>query len=143
MEELLHRLAAVFKFKEEWQLEKTGLSSQELFVLEHLQEGEKFRFGQFARKFGLKPSTLTGIIDRLEQKGLVMRKRDEKDRKAVYLVLTDKGRELVAEHFQEDREFYQALLKNLTYREKQQFLDLLTKILPADLGELLPGGEEK
>ena len=36
-------------------------------------------------------SNLTGIVDRLEEKKLVTRKRDENDRRVVHVVLTDKG----------------------------------------------------
>lgn len=41
--------------------------------------------------------TVTGLVDRLESKGLVRRKRSRKDRRLVYVSLTDKGRELAAE----------------------------------------------
>jgi DNA-binding MarR family transcriptional regulator len=39
-------------------------------------------------------SNLTGIVDRLEEKKLVVRKRDENDRRVVHVVLTDKGAKL-------------------------------------------------
>lgn len=39
----------------------------------------------------LSPSTLVGILDRLEAKGLIIRSRDKKDRRKVYLSLTSKG----------------------------------------------------
>jgi DNA-binding MarR family transcriptional regulator len=37
---------------------------------------------------------LTGIVDRLEKKKLVSRKRDENDRRVVHVVLTDRGAKL-------------------------------------------------
>jgi MarR family 2-MHQ and catechol resistance regulon transcriptional repressor len=39
-------------------------------------------------------SNLTGIVDRLEEKKLVLRKRDENDRRVVHVVLTEKGTKL-------------------------------------------------
>ena len=36
-------------------------------------------------------SNLTGIVDRLEEKKLVSRKRDENDRRVVHVVLTERG----------------------------------------------------
>jgi DNA-binding MarR family transcriptional regulator len=44
----------------------------------------------------LSPSTVVGIFDRLESKGLVKRRRDRKDRRVVFVTATDAGRELVA-----------------------------------------------
>lgn len=41
--------------------------------------------------------TVTGLVDRLEAKGLVKRKRSRKDRRLVYVFLTDKGKDLAQE----------------------------------------------
>lgn len=41
--------------------------------------------------------TVTGLVDRLEAKGLVKRRRSRDDRRQVYVSLTDKGRELAQE----------------------------------------------
>jgi DNA-binding MarR family transcriptional regulator len=44
----------------------------------------------------LHPSTVTGVIDRLESKGYVVRDRDSADRRVVKVSLTRKGQALVA-----------------------------------------------
>ncbi|MDI6831972.1 MAG: MarR family transcriptional regulator [Actinomycetota bacterium] len=41
--------------------------------------------------------TVTGLVDRLEAKGLVKRKRSREDRRQVYVMLTDRGKELAQE----------------------------------------------
>lgn len=43
----------------------------------------------------LSPSTVVGIVDRLEEKGLLLRVRDTQDRRNVYVSLTEKGQELL------------------------------------------------
>ena len=49
-----------------------------------------------ARRTGLHPATVTGILDRLERGGWVARDRDPADRRAVVIrLLADKGRELL------------------------------------------------
>lgn len=50
-----------------------------------------------AKEVHLSPSTMVGILDRLEEKGLVRRQRDTKDRRRVYVTATDAGRSLAAE----------------------------------------------
>ena len=45
----------------------------------------------------LSPSTVVGIIDRLEVKGLVRRQRDSKDRRLVYICITPNGEKMVAD----------------------------------------------
>jgi len=50
---------------------------------------------ELARRMYLNPTTMVGILDRLEAKNLVTRARSEKDRRVVHISLTDQGRELV------------------------------------------------
>jgi DNA-binding MarR family transcriptional regulator len=48
-----------------------------------------------ARRAGLHPATMTGILDRLERSGWVVRERDPVDRRAVTIrALRDRNREL-------------------------------------------------
>ena len=48
---------------------------------------------ELARRCFLTPATLTGVVDTLEKAGYVRRERDDADRRVVWLVLTDAGRE--------------------------------------------------
>ena len=48
-----------------------------------------------AREVCLSPSTMVGILDRLEQKELVFRTRSHQDRRAVFVEVTGKGRDLL------------------------------------------------
>jgi DNA-binding MarR family transcriptional regulator len=48
-----------------------------------------------ARRMWLAPATLTGIVDTLEKAGYVRRERDGADRRVVWLVLTEDGRDRV------------------------------------------------
>ena len=49
-----------------------------------------------ARQIDLRPATLTGILDRLERDGLLVRERRSRDRRKVCLTLTEKGQSRVA-----------------------------------------------
>ena len=42
-------------------------------------------------------STIVGILDRLEKKGLILRKRDTEDRRKVFVSATAKGKKLIAD----------------------------------------------
>jgi DNA-binding MarR family transcriptional regulator len=48
--------------------------------------------GQVAQLIHVHPSTLTGVLKRLERRGLIRRRRDPKDRRRVFLAATPKGR---------------------------------------------------
>lgn len=49
---------------------------------------------QIAKHIMVKSSTVTGIIDRLEQKGLVLRLRNSSDRRVITIELTEAGKKL-------------------------------------------------
>ena len=61
------------------------------------------------QQLGLTPSTMTGIVDRLEDLGLLRREKHETDRRAFVLRLTPKGENA----FRREVEFYRALLDGM------------------------------
>ena len=125
---ILHQLIHLFKAKEDQQLERTGLSTKELYVIEHIRNENPWRFNDFAENYRIKPSTLTGIVERLEKKGFIKRERDKEDRKAVYLYHTSKGKEIVKKHIEEDQLFFNSMLSALEKEEKKHFINLVKKI---------------
>jgi DNA-binding MarR family transcriptional regulator len=77
--------------KLEADLEKQGLTPPQFYVLATIGYAGGLPFGEIGAKMMVTVSNLTGIVDRLEEKKLVSRKRDEHDRRVVHVVLTDKG----------------------------------------------------
>ena len=73
---------------------KTNLSTSQLLVLGLLAEGPAQTVGSIADKVGLAQATVTSMVDRLEERDLVARKRSDADRRQVNVILTDAGRQL-------------------------------------------------
>lgn len=74
----------------------TGLTGPQLWALKILATASPMKVSDLARQMYLRPSTVVGILDRLEGKELVTRTRSTADRRAVDLHLTGKGQELAA-----------------------------------------------
>ena len=55
---------------------------------------DDLKSGELGRSAGLEPSTMTGLLDRMERDGMVMRAPDPDDRRAQRIRLTEKGRNL-------------------------------------------------
>lgn len=51
---------------------------------------------ELSRSSGVETSTMTRMLDRLETKGLIERRRCEKDRRVIYIALTEEGKQLAA-----------------------------------------------
>lgn len=72
-------------------LAAAGLTPPQFYVLATIGYAGGLPFGEIGAKMMVTVSNLTGIVDRLEEKKLVVRQRDAHDRRVVHVVLTDKG----------------------------------------------------
>lgn len=75
---------------------RTRLSTSQLLLMEVLASNSELTVGRIAEGVGLAQATVTNIVDRLEERGLVARHRSDEDRRQVNVRLTDAGRELLA-----------------------------------------------
>ncbi|MFV2176088.1 MarR family winged helix-turn-helix transcriptional regulator [Actinomadura sp. LOL_016] len=81
-----------------WRLvEKHGVSPAGFFVLRILTGDDGLRPGEVAKRLRQSAATVTSVADTLQRNGLLERRRDERDRRAVRLHITEAGRALVAE----------------------------------------------
>ena len=67
-----------------------------LGVLMSLWQEDVLRMAVLGRRAGLEPSTMTGLLDRMERDGLVTRNVDPRDRRAQQVRLTRRGRDVRA-----------------------------------------------
>jgi DNA-binding MarR family transcriptional regulator len=71
-----------------------GLTGAQSGVLRNLFAHGALSSADLSRKLYVTPSNITGVIDRLEKKGLVERTRKVGDRRVALITLTEKGNEL-------------------------------------------------
>lgn len=72
-----------------------GLSSPQLTILKELSDVNEIPTGQLAKKVSLSQATVTDILDRLEEKGLIIRQRSSFDKRRVYIQISEKGKAIV------------------------------------------------
>ena len=94
---LLRRLVQASELYSKYLQKNYGVTQHQLGCLLALFDSGPMPQSKLAQTILVKPSTITGIIDRLEQKGLVVRERSERDRRIVNINITDAGNELVNE----------------------------------------------
>jgi len=75
---------------------QTGLTTSQLLVLELLEASGEMTVGAIAREVGLAQGTVTSLIDRLVERGLLNRRRANRDRRQVKVAVSDPGRALLA-----------------------------------------------
>ncbi|MFJ4687950.1 MarR family winged helix-turn-helix transcriptional regulator [Streptomyces sp. NPDC091377] len=86
---------------------------------------------KIAHKLKCEPSNVTGIVDRLESRGLAERRPDPADRRVKLAAATDEGRR-VARGLRDSLRFAREPLAGLTERERLALRDLLRRMLPTE-----------
>jgi MarR family transcriptional regulator, organic hydroperoxide resistance regulator len=74
------------------ELSALGLSAAEVNLLACFAETERPTVRALGQASGQRPSTLTGVLDRLERRGLVERRPNPADRRSTLIALTRPGR---------------------------------------------------
>lgn len=74
-----------------------GLTPMQLLILGVLAGGRRLTASELSGRVSLSAATLSGMLERLEEKGLLMRQRDDEDRRRQWLTVSDAGRALLGE----------------------------------------------
>jgi DNA-binding MarR family transcriptional regulator len=96
--EIMQSLRRVFKAIQDYSQDvsdKFGVTGPQLWALKTIAQDGSMPLGELSKKMCVHPSTISGVIDRLEDKGYVVRDRDTGDRRVIYVQLTLKGKKLV------------------------------------------------
>lgn len=96
--EIMQDLRRIFKAIQQYSeqvLKEFGVTGPQLWALRIIYNEGRLSMGELSGNMYLHISTVSGIIDRLEEKGLAERKRDRADRRIVKISLTKEGKRLV------------------------------------------------
>lgn len=105
-----------------------GLSLTEFGVLEALLHKGPLPIGEIGSTVLLTSGSMTYVIDKLERRGLLQRRRSEQDRRVQYAELTPEGRSLIETVFPEHAALLHDLTSVLTLEEKQDTAARLTRL---------------
>jgi DNA-binding MarR family transcriptional regulator len=130
-----------------------GLTGPQLLVLKVIGERARPTMGEIAEAVHLSQATITGVLDRLERKGLVQRTRDDPDRRKIRVVATPAAEAVLAKAPPLLQESFAVGFASLQEWEKAQILSSLERLVvlmeagelaaePLLMGEALDGHHE-
>jgi DNA-binding MarR family transcriptional regulator len=93
------------------------------------------RAADLASELGVQPSTATRLCDRLVTRGLARRFPGEADRRVVWVMLTDAGKDLIGHAMSKRRELLTSLVASLPIDDAPRFAQAATSLAVA-AGEL-------
>jgi DNA-binding MarR family transcriptional regulator len=140
---LLKRLGHTVKERSMEAYEAAGANAFYYSVLAVLEEGDRDTQATIADALGYDRSWLVGLLDELEEAGLIERRRDPGDRRRHLVSLTPAGKKKLAELRKIAKRIEDELLGSLDAAQREQLHELLLQIAADHDPRYAPGNVEK
>lgn len=141
---LLHQTYNLVLKCEEAQFAKVGVTPQQYWVLQAVNYLGQYRGGPVTQKdvanlLDRNANSITLIIDRMERAGLVQRRRDLPDRRAIRLIVTEEGQKAIETATGPAWELIRQIGSSLSQDELAISNEIMKKIRAAAMDYLKPG----
>ncbi|MEL6674316.1 MAG: MarR family transcriptional regulator [Bacteroidota bacterium] len=97
LETLLKEVVLAYNDHRQAILDRYNVTELEVEIIRYLDAQEQKKMKEVGEHFGIKLSTLTSTIDKLEKNKLVKRKNSREDRRVIYIKPTAKGQTLLSD----------------------------------------------
>lgn len=118
----------------------TGLGASDFGVLEALLHKGPLPVNVLGRKLLLTSGSITTAVDRLEERGLVARRDDPRDRRVRLVALTAAGRRLIGPVYERHAADLEQVVAVLSANERRTLVTLLRRL---GLGAMAAQGEQE
>lgn len=110
---------------------RLDLNVAELRILRVLREQGSSPMNRFRAETMLSQPSITGLVDKLEERGLVERVRSREDRREVLIAITTKGNHTYSKGMDLHRQFVEKAFSALEPDEARSLVSLLKKLADA------------
>ena len=135
---LLRRVGDALGLCQDLIYSKYGLTSEQSAVLAAIKSRGALRPVDLASILERSPNSMSMLVDRMVKAGLVRRTRDRKDRRAVFVTMTDKGSEAIDPAVPAGWQFMHKMLSALSYNDQRALADMLETVKCELVGYLNP-----
>jgi DNA-binding MarR family transcriptional regulator len=105
----------------------SGITALQYTALTVLERHDGLSAAQLARDSFVTAQSIADLVRSLENRGLVRRERNPRNRRELLILLTDDGRELLARHAEPVRELEERMVRELTAHQTEQFRQALSR----------------
>jgi MarR family 2-MHQ and catechol resistance regulon transcriptional repressor len=109
-------------------IERHGLTASEFAVLEAIYHTGELPIGDIAERVLLTSGSMTYVVDKLEQRDLLVRKRCPEDQRIIFVAISPAGRALMASIFPPHAEAIRRATAGLAPEEKRLATVLLKRL---------------
>ena len=104
------------------------LTNDQHYILRYIHQAKECTSSELADAFEVNKSAITAIINRMADRGLIQRTRDENDRRVVYLTLTDEGNALYQDCQEKVRLLVESIITQFDETEIVNFMNTYEKL---------------
>lgn len=115
-----------------------GLTGPQISALKILEAVGELSLSELSERMSARNSTITGIVDRMERDGLVVRERSQSDRRVVKLRATERGLAIARGVPVTAMELFAGALKALSPHDRaelRRILSVVAENVRAEIGE--------
>ncbi|KGR76851.1 MarR family winged helix-turn-helix transcriptional regulator [Ureibacillus sinduriensis] len=128
LEKELRYISHLIKQKGREILSNYTITPPQFVALQWLHESGDMTIGELSNKMYLAFSTTTDLVDRMEKNELVVRIRDEQDRRVVHIHLLEEGERIIEEVIEKRQNYLQDVLVDFDEAEVESLSRLLNKL---------------
>lgn len=118
------------------------LTNDQHYILRYISQTKECTSSELADAFEVNKSAITAIINRMADRGLIERTRDQNDRRVVYLTLSEEGNTLYQSCQEKIEQLVRSIITQFDEAEISQFIHtyeklalILGKMKQEELGE--------
>lgn len=102
-----------------------GLTGPQVTVLKLLEGVGDLSLSELSDRIQARNSTITGIVDRMQRDGLVVRRRSDRDRRVIEIVLTPRGKTLAKAIPVQPMQMFASALRSLSPEDREALRRIL------------------
>jgi len=125
---LLHRVGNALNLCLDLVYSKYGITNEQSGVLGAIKSRGPLKISDLSSILERSPNTISMLVDRMVKGGLVKRTRDKKDRRIVFVTMTDKGREAVDPAIPAGWQLIHKVVSPLSYDQQRGLADMLETV---------------
>ncbi len=107
----------------------TQMQARVLLYLMHVEQEKDVNQKELEKEFRIKGSTVNGIVERLEEKGLLTRAYEQSDGRCRKLTVTEKGRQLQKNMYQSIEKTERLMVDGFSQEDAAKTKDLLLRMI--------------
>ncbi len=105
-----------------------GMRTSDFTILEALYHKGRQTIREISEAVLINTGSITYVIDKLENKGLLERSNCADDRRVVYIQITDQGKDLMDDIFPKHQKVIEDIFEDVSIEDKQILIEVLKRV---------------